>query len=49
MPPSDAHVLPDVLRLFEFLKAAPAAIVFDADYRNQDEEYLDAQATESHP
>jgi hypothetical protein len=36
-------------RVFEFLKAAPAAIVFDADYRNQDEEYLDAQATESHP
>ena len=35
-------------RVFEFLKAAPAAVVLDADYRNHDEEYFDAQALESH-
>lgn len=36
-------------RVFEFLKAAPAAVVFDVVYGNQDEEYLDARALESHP
>ena len=35
-------------RVFEFLKAAPAAVVFDADYRNQDEEYFDSRTLESH-
>ena len=35
-------------RVFEFLRAAQAPVVFDADYRNQDEEYLDAHALESH-
>jgi hypothetical protein len=31
-------------RVFEFLKAAPAPVVFDVVYDNRDEEYLDARA-----
>jgi hypothetical protein len=46
----DAHgSIAGQARVLDYPKAAPAPVVFDAVYANQDEEYLDAREFRAHP